>query len=224
MCPPTAWHLDALDPNVKKLVMDVAHRRDFGIGASPGGRAIYIQFAIQDGLVKRDGYFAKSGQPRWIVTPCGRRVGRFLLQRSQQADPTLLDMDYNSGSCPLDELPETDYHEYEDWQQNPSRESRLRRWEQIKSRTQPKIEAWIQSRIDEQRPITYRFLSRLAADYAERQQIPQQWAVDHLFECGVRNILVTGPTDLANYPTKDSWLRPTADWMWQRRDLRKPFQ
>ena len=65
MCPPTAFHVDALDPNIKKLLMDVARRKYFGVGASPGGRAIYIQLAARDGLAQRDGYFSKSGQPSY---------------------------------------------------------------------------------------------------------------------------------------------------------------
>ena len=292
MCPPTAFHVDALDPNIKKLLIDVVNRRDFGLGASPGGRAIYIQLAVRDGLIRREGFFPKTGQPRWIITPCGRRVARFLQQRALQADTSLIDLDYNSGVCPAEELPRIDYHDYEGWQENPdselrvaerayqetpnwetwdrynrllkragmpeipiptekdsiqvtpgftlratlgegkpagqrrnpSKQKKLRAWELVKIRTQPKIIGWIQERIYEQRPISYRFLSHLAVDYAKRYKVPQQWAIDHLFECGIQDILLGGPTDIGNYPARDSWLRPTADWMWQRRDLRKPFE
>jgi hypothetical protein len=120
----------------------------------------------------------------------------------------------------LDLLPQDEPERRKTRRRNPSKKQRLRKWEKIKRRTEPRIKAWIAQRIEDQRPITYRFVNRLISNYAERYKIPSGWALEHLQECGIKNILIQGPTNLDQYPARDSYLRPTADWMWRRRDLR----
>jgi hypothetical protein len=127
MCPPTAFHVDIIDNNIKRLLVLVAKRRDFGHGASPGGRAYYIQQAIREGFVENKGYYPKTGQMKFKLTPCGRRVAKYLLDRQNQTNHQLIDADYNSGTCPLEqateqasEEPDFDitnmgYHDYEHW-------------------------------------------------------------------------------------------------------------
>ena len=102
---------------------------------------------------------------------------------------------------------------------NPSKSAKLQRWERVKQQTEPRIRAWIEGRIYDQRPVTYRLFSLLVADYARRYKVPSEWTTEHMRECGIRNILLLGPTHPDQYPPRDSWLRPTADWMWSRRDL-----
>ena len=123
MCPPNHTYILNIDPRVRQLLREVAHRRGgFGVGASPQGRVIFINYAIAENLAYRDGYF-RSGQPRWRLTECGKRVARYLRERHQLANTELLDASYDQGRCPL--LPDPDdelytgYHDYEDWERNP---------------------------------------------------------------------------------------------------------
>ena len=51
-----------------------------------GGRLIYIQFAIDGKLVKRSGDYPQTGQSKFKLTPCGRRVAKYLLEREKQAN------------------------------------------------------------------------------------------------------------------------------------------
>jgi len=254
MCPPNVFHLiNGLDAGTQQLLINVVKRKSFGVGASPrtasGNRTVYITSAMVDGLVKRIGFYPKSGQPRFRLTRCGRRVAKFLVARDEQADPTLLDADYNSGTCPLDEdteefdITQMGYHDYEHWDEkryrnptrrrntinygplrrfNPTKQQKLRKWEKIKLKTAPRIRAWVEQRVEDQQPVTYRLVSRLIGDYADRYKVPSAWAWEHMQECGVRNILLRGPMYPDQHPPRGSWLRPTADWMWSRRDLRQP--
>jgi hypothetical protein len=131
MCPPTAFHVDIIDNNIKRLLVLVAKRRDFGHGASPKGRAYYIQQAMREGFVENKGYYPKTGQMKFKLTPCGRRVAKYLANRQNQTNYQLIDADYNSGTCPLEQAPESDfditnmgYHDYEHWDEkrrNPYR-------------------------------------------------------------------------------------------------------
>lgn len=124
MCPPNHTYILNIDPRVRQLLIDVAHRRGgFGVGASPQGRVIFINYTIAEDLAYRDGYFRRSGQPRWRLTECGKRVAHYLRERRQLANTELLDVSYDQGRCPL--LPDPDdelytgYHDYEDWERNP---------------------------------------------------------------------------------------------------------
>jgi len=119
MCPPNHLYIMSFDPGVVQLLQSVVDRRGgFGVGASPRGRVIYINYAMGEGLVYRDGFF-QSGQPRWRLTECGKRVARYLRERGQLANTDLLDVAYNRGRCPLEPDPDDElyhgYHDYEDW-------------------------------------------------------------------------------------------------------------
>lgn len=126
MCPPSFHIHDYFDPNALRLLHDVVHRSNgFGTGASPGGRVVYINYLVRAKLARRDDYF-RSGKPRWRLTPCGLRVGRYLRDRRDLADPTLVDAVYDSDPCPLEVSTENEprqdpdelyrgYHDYEDW-------------------------------------------------------------------------------------------------------------
>jgi hypothetical protein len=128
MCPPNAFHaLNGLDVGVRQLLINVAKRRDFGTGASPGGRAAYINIAVVEGLVVRSGYYPKTGQIKFKLTPCGKRVAKFLAEREEQINKELIDADYNAGICPLKaaesekdfDITKSGYHDYEHWNENP---------------------------------------------------------------------------------------------------------
>lgn len=128
MCPPSFRINNFIDPNSLRLLEDVVHRRHgFGLGASPGGRKVYIDYLIREGLAFRDGFF-RSGHPRWRLTLCGKRVGEYLRDRNDLANTEIVDAIYNADPCPLtveqstikeprqdsDEL-YRGYHDYEDY-------------------------------------------------------------------------------------------------------------
>lgn len=120
MCPPTYLHVYGLDNNVQKLLIDVYGRPNFGIGASPGGRNIYITFAIREKLVESVGYYPRTGQQKFRLTSCGKRVAKYLIDSRAVADSSLVDMAYDSGTCPLETRKDFDirdigYHDYEHW-------------------------------------------------------------------------------------------------------------
>ena len=113
--------MDLREPT-KQLLLDVKDRNSFGIGAAPkpkkGRRTTFITELIQSGLVEGRGYFEKSGQPRFILTPCGKRAAELLqdIKDNPLAERSIRDT-YDEGQCPLDDDPDDDidYHSSERW-------------------------------------------------------------------------------------------------------------
>jgi len=75
-----------------------------------------INGSVRQGLVIRDGFF-RSGQPRWLLTLCGQRVGQYLFNRDNLFDPTQLDAIYDADACPLLNRSRS-YHAYEEFEPN----------------------------------------------------------------------------------------------------------
>ena len=84
-------------------------------------------------------------------------------------------------------------------------------WEKIKLKTAPKIRAWVERRIDDQQPVTYRLISLLISDYAERYKVPSAWAREHMLECGIKDInpsILGLDYHLSSRQVINNWLRP----------------
>jgi len=204
--------IKALSGDEKKLLLDKLSGRYFGTKTA---RLAVIQSLVRLGLASREGEHPKYGSPRWALTYCGIQAGKLLVELQNY---TLLHSDIEDRyedkrkSCPI--APKSSNR-----RKNPTREQQLLKWGKTKVKTVPRIKAWIEKRIEQQKPITYRFVSQLVGDYAERYNIPGKWAWKHLQECGIENIIIHGPIH-PDFPSRESWFRPTAEWMWKRRDLR----
>lgn len=77
---------------------------------------------------------------------------------------------------------------------------------------------WVQERLDDQRPVSHRFASRLVAELADRLNVSQIQSRQYLLNWGLNQILVPEPTSL-EFPGHESEMRETALWWWARRDL-----
>lgn len=77
---------------------------------------------------------------------------------------------------------------------------------------------WLEERIEEQRPVSYRFASRLIEAYAHSLGIPQKTAKEMLLEWGLDRVIIFGPHQ-ENFPSPGSISYNSAIDLWRRRDL-----
>lgn len=81
-----------------------------------------------------------------------------------------------------------------------------------------KFEAWLADRLEERRPISYRFASRLVEAYANSLGITQTAAKQHLLEWGLEKILMLDPTQKP-FPPRGTVEGEHLRDLWNRRDL-----
>lgn len=81
-----------------------------------------------------------------------------------------------------------------------------------------RFKAWVEQRLAERKPISYRFAARLVVAYAESRGIKTKKAADHLVAWGIRRLLIGAPW-FTDFPSKGTIHHAVMMDLWRRRDF-----
>ena len=213
-----AFHITNSLQQVEQNVLThpkVRNGRYFGTSVE---RTSILNQLVGRGLIERGGNHPEYGTPRWHLTRCGINASRLLQDLNENPllrEAMMAAYEDRRSQCPLTQPdPPRKYP----LQRNP-RSQKLRERRAAKER----ISSWIEDRLDEGRPISYRFFSRLIREYANRVGITQQQAKEDFIECGIRDLLMQPPyhTFLTSEGLLPLETREILRDLWDRRDLRQ---
>jgi hypothetical protein len=217
MCQKAFYITNGLQQVEKNVLMHPKVRNGRYFGTSVERASVLNQLAAR-GLIERAGFHPDYGSPRWHLTRCGMNASQLLqdLETNPLLKQAMIEAYEDRRSyCPLTE---PDPPRKFPLQRNP-RSQKLRERLAAKER----ISAWIENRLDEGRPISYRFFSRLIREYSDRIGITQEQAKEDFIECGIRELLMQPPyhTFLTAEGSLPSETREILRSLWDRRDLRQ---